>query len=348
MDTDLKKKYEDKGARGLANIGSTCYLNTALQCLSHCLPFLDLVLHTSDTAARLMGSLKDLLQTLWIEQKGVAPHKFAQALASALGSAMNVKEENDIQEFMSAFLDKLNQCVGTRVSDEIIEKFSKCDESDPEVLFHTNARLSWLKDHKLAYSHLIDMFYGQQVNQLQCDSCHGIGHIFETFGSIMVSLSSNADEQQCLGELIEATLKKEQVESRECDFCKRRASGNAVQRFYRLPTVLMVNIKRFNSAMQKIRTPVTVPSAMDLSRVCLDTTQPHSYELVSIACHMGGLGSGHYFAVCKHPCGRWLLIDDDVVKAIEGPYNVSSECFYTLFYVKTVGLRPHTTQDPMS
>lgn len=334
MKTDLKKKYANKGARGLANIGSTCYLNTALQCLSHCLPFLDIVLLASDTEG-LMGSLKDLLQTLWIEQKGVAPHKFAHTLSSTLSSAMNIKEENDVQEFMSVFLDKLNQCVGIPVPDEIIHKFSECDKRDPKVLFHTNARLAWLKDHKLSYSHLIDMFYGQQVNQIQCDACHGIGHVFETFGSVMVSLSqTGSGNEQCLGELIEATLKKEGVDSRECDFCKKRTSGTTVQRFYRLPTVLMVNIKRFDSNMQKIRAPVTTPTGLDLSRVCLDTTQSHSYELASIACHMGGLGSGHYFAVCKHPCGRWLIIDDDVVKAIEGPHDVPSQCFYTVFYVK--------------
>lgn len=337
MNTDLKKKYDNKGARGLANIGSTCYLNTALQCLSHCLPFLDLVLNSDATG--LMESLKDILHTLWIEQKGVAPHKFAHALSSALSTAMNIKEENDVQEFMSVFLDKLNQCMGTPVPVEIIKKFSVGDRSDPALLFHMNARLSWLKDHKLAYSHLIDMFYGQHVNQIQCDVCHSIDHIFETFGSIMVSLSqTSSDTEQCLGELIEATLKKEVVEMRECDICKRRAPGSAIQRFYRLPTILMVNIKRFDSAMRKVRTPITVPLTLDLSQVCLDTTNQHSYELVSIACHMGGLGSGHYFAVCKHPCGRWLLIDDDDVKAIEGVRNVSSQCFYMVFYVKTINV----------
>ena len=41
---DLNTFFIDKGKKGLANIGSTCYINTAVQCLSYCLDFLHYVL----------------------------------------------------------------------------------------------------------------------------------------------------------------------------------------------------------------------------------------------------------------------------------------------------------------
>lgn len=331
---ELIERYMFMRTRGIMNIGSTCYINTAVQCLTYCLPFLDLVL--SSEKGGLMGELKEFIRFFCVDQKEpLSPHRFIKALSASMEKNIHIHMQNDIQEFISLLLDKIHECIRVGIEDTMTQMPCSLDDMENKHrIFHAKARSIWLRDHRYSYSPLLDMFYGQQINQIRCETCGNNQHIFETICSLMVPLCDTHAHPNHLDELIGTTIKNEVVEDRVCDFCKQRSRGLSVKRFYRLPNVLMVNVKRFDISMSVVRAPIIVPTSIDLSDACLDKSRPQRFDLRAIACHIGGISSGHYYALCKHPNGKWLIIDDDIVRVIDDFKKLPSEHFYTLFYVK--------------
>lgn len=326
--------YKDKGRKGIANIGCTCYVNTAIQCLSHCLCFLDYVLQLRCENTSLMYEFQDVLRILWNESQGIIPRRFLNKLQISFGDLLHIRDQNDIHEFLGIFIDKLNDSIGTRINNDDLPPNRRLT---PLQRFHKLAEKSWLNSHRLSYSPLCEMFYGQQVNQITCKACSGISHIFDTIGSIMISFDENTptynpnqpDTVPSIGELIGRTLCQEEVQERECDICNKKASGTKTHKFYKLPKILIVNIKRHG---RFIGYPVRVPEVLDISSVCISEDNHGSYDLVSIACHVGSMNSGHYYAVCKHPDSKWYVYDDDSVKHIESYSSINPSSYYTLFF----------------
>ncbi|CAH8519185.1 unnamed protein product [Heterobilharzia americana] len=135
----------------------------------------------------------------------------------------------------------------------------------------------------------------------------------------------------------------EQLGSRDLWYCNRcKAEKPATKKFdlWKLPDVLVVQLKRFRSHLRfhdKIDTLLEFPlTGLDLTSRVLEKNQDDKfiYDLVAVSNHMGYLGGGHYtaFALNAH-VNRWYFFDDSSTREVD-PSKIVTSAAYVLVYVR--------------
>jgi ubiquitin C-terminal hydrolase len=117
--------------------------------------------------------------------------------------------------------------------------------------------------------------------------------------------------------------------------------------FYRLPKILVLQLKRFSFgkyAKHKINTKVIVEKDLNLSKFLSHSSHSNpskgyqltscDYQLVGIVHHSGDIDFGHYTAECLNPCdGRWYNYNDSHVGEVSME-KFQSNTPYLLFYAR--------------
>jgi ubiquitin carboxyl-terminal hydrolase 4/11/15 len=126
--------------------------------------------------------------------------------------------------------------------------------------------------------------------------------------------------------------------------CKKKTTATKQFTLSTLPTVLIIQFKRFsheNGLHQKVETFVHYPiKGLDLNRCLSSLQEPAIYDLYAVSTHMGSISGGHYTAYARHTKGdktEWYKFDDSCVSHIKPDdyeYDIISRNAYLLFYVK--------------
>jgi len=146
----------------------------------------------------------------------------------------------------------------------------------------------------------------------------------------------------------------EETESWYCSKCKDHVCARKTLQIYSLPPIVVLHLKRFSYSeynRDKLEDLVDYPvDGLDLTDYCLGgtvdgTKVPLIYDLVGVSEHHGGLGGGHYTAVCRSTVdGKWYNFDDNHVSEARqsGPVSASG---YVLFYLRHDLLEHYTNTD---
>lgn len=222
------------------------------------------------------------------------------------------------------------------------------------------ANLSWNRYHSINDSFIFDLFGGQLESTITCQTCQYTSTTFDTFWDLSLPIpqqyhikekraannnSVYKSKKSCsLQDCLKCFAQEEILdgdESYHCPRCKSPQSATKYMRIYRMPPVLLLQIKRFTQTIhgrEKLTTEVNYPLVLDGLEEMIkspiegsDRGRKQTYQLNAVCCHYGGLTGGHYEAMCKNiEDDQWYLFNDHQVTKTD--FNVYSQSAYLLFY----------------
>eukprot|EP00164_Ancoracysta_twista_P004672 GFYU01006317.1.p1 GENE.GFYU01006317.1~~GFYU01006317.1.p1 ORF type:complete len:403 (-),score=70.83 GFYU01006317.1:77-1285(-) len=320
---------EDEHYFGLENFGNTCYCNSVLQALYFCDPFRDQVLKYQLPQAgkeltpapdadgeHMLKCLADLFVQIYTQKKRtgvIPPRKFIQKLRKE-NELFRSYMHQDAHEFLNYLLNEI---------DDILVKEYKKNNPDVDQ-----------PDHALP-TFVRDIFLGKLTNETKCLCCETVTNRDESFLDLSLDIEQNSSITSCLRNFSNTeTLARE--DKFYCDKCCSLQEAQKRMRIKKLPTMLILHLKRFKYIEQiqkykKLNYKVVFPYNLKVCNTAEDVEQcDREYELFAIVIHVGsGPNHGHYISIVKSHF-HWLVFDDDNVELIDEE-NVPQYCFGSAF-----------------
>ena len=107
-------------------------------------------------------------------------------------------------------------------------------------------------------------------------------------------------------------------------------------KFWSLPDVLVITLKRFDNRNRKNQAIVDFPlEGLDLSKYIIGyDKQSYIYNLYGICNHSGGSQGGHYTAFVKNSNNKWYHFNDTMVNEVSNLAKLKGPQAYCFFYRK--------------
>jgi len=350
-----EREVQVRGLVGLQNLGNTCFINTCVQCLMSLGPFSNFFLENHhmfrlDTASSMKGTLAlsfgELLHKMWNGRafSSVSPGVLKERV-SKFAPQFTGYRQHDAQEFLRFLLDGLHEDlrVSIRFSPDGSLIGARNDEEMAQML-----RVVGMQYAGGGYSSVIGAFGGQMVSTITCQACGQRSQCHDAFLDLSLPIPAHkhvkeADRQRvscALSECFEEFTAQEMLEGDDmyyCDHCRGRSRASKQLLLVQAPPVLVVHIKRFchsPSAREKLTTDLDFPeTGLDLGPfMAHGMPAPDLYDLKAVALHVGGMGGGHYHALCLKSDDRaWYSCNDSTVRPAS-LHTLDRSQPYILFY----------------
>ncbi|KAL3104207.1 hypothetical protein niasHS_002234 [Heterodera schachtii] len=187
------------------------------------------------------------------------------------------------------------------------------------------------------------IFGGSLRNLIVCNVCSNEHLNYERIREINLGLTRKY--QTDVIELIHDFFKPEVIQNFLCTSCKQKRSATRYTSLLRAPSVLIIQLKRFNVYGGKNRLDVRPKPRVDLTQYTMKK-ESIIYDLNGIIEHIGGgINFGHYICAMRGFKGNWFKFDDSERRRVSLNDVVQNMDPYILFYTKIspspINQQPH-------
>ena len=200
LSVDIKKILNPKsnhGLTGLKNLGNTCFMNSAIQCLSSVeeltkyfllKKYLEEINKSSKNGAKgkIAEAYYSLISELWNgNSRYINPWDFRQIFVSFVKQFAGFSQQ-DSDEMLTFVLDSLHEDLN-RVKVKPYSELKEKSENETEE----EASLRWWKNHiERENSIIVDLFHGQFKSVVKCPECDRISTIYDPFMNLGLPIPS--------------------------------------------------------------------------------------------------------------------------------------------------------------
>uniref|UniRef100_A0A3B3H6I0 Ubiquitin carboxyl-terminal hydrolase 4 n=1 Tax=Oryzias latipes TaxID=8090 RepID=A0A3B3H6I0_ORYLA len=194
-----RESQAQPGLCGLSNLGNTCFMNSALQCLSNAPPLTEYFLDDQYEAeinrenplgmrGEIAEAYADLVKQMWLSRSSyVAPRTF-KTQVGRFAPQFSGYQQQDSQELLAFLLDGLHEDLN-RVKKKPYLALRDAEGREDEIV----AKEAW-KNHRLRNdSVIVDIFHGLFKSTLVCPVCSKVSVTFDPFCYLTLPLPMKKD-----------------------------------------------------------------------------------------------------------------------------------------------------------
>lgn len=200
--SEIKSKKLIYPLIGLFNLGNTCYMNSALQCMRsikeltrYFQNFFDKsklnINNKIGTGSFLTMAYTNFLNHMnYCEKKYYSPKCFKYAIG-LIDERYSDYEQQDTHEFMTFLIDSIHEDLNKVINKPIIQrKDSEIDNNDSNFeLEYLKSVIEWNNFLKRNQSIMVDLFYGQYKTTISCTICNNKSINFSIYLSLQLPIS---------------------------------------------------------------------------------------------------------------------------------------------------------------
>jgi ubiquitin carboxyl-terminal hydrolase 36/42 len=324
--------------------GVTCYINSILAILQQTPIFADYIL--SANYKDKIKSTKSILFQLYniinlshsYDNYNINPETFRK-IVSLKDEIWGYQRHQDSQEFLSFLLNSIEEEISEKVifiPGRINNNYNQNDYNLENNLISIMANNCWQKYIKNEFSIIKSLFGGMTHITITCSYCSNKSHNFDFFQILQLSCNNNTTLEGCLDEFI----KEEKIDNDnmiKCDFCGHYNKSTKQNKIWKLPKILIIQLKRFEGQNRavKISKMIEYPMNLNMNKYS-NYNSSNYYKLFAVNNHHtigNSINFGHYTSfVINRFNNKWYKFDD--ANDLEEVNEIMSKNAYNLFYIK--------------